>query len=351
MGSEEGSSPFPLLVFSGKPSSQCKLLETIFEDPKHGTDGREQLTSVRRYKRYIEFTTAPNASKKWKRSQKARKLAVYRLSSLDQQCQQDVSGHVGESSHATRTTRRRSTGKTKPHGTKSCLDENSAAQNGETVSNHEVLNSSYSNRLFFTALNKLHAKPGSQKNSSPHCQNVDSPETFVVSNSDLFVEEAATVELPLEWKGNEARVMSSPDGAVDTDVRSSGENLVTTVVKANTDCSLGTPCQHSFVPSNSDLWCYNGDEPQAVSCVDNNLDRTTASVELHEAKCSTMQSCKIPVNQGRRRTPVWSAAQLEKCVSGTVTELIAIIETADNLCDSVVENCSISNFDAHHIGQ
>ncbi|CAN7992993.1 unnamed protein product [Ixodes hexagonus] len=321
-----------------KASTQCKLLETIFEDPKHGADGKERFTSVRKYKRFIDFTAGPTASKKWKRSQKARKLAVFRQSPSFQhqghreafECTQDISTKPTQ-----RKTRTRTPTSTYHNGADySSRDREQACYNGDT------------NGVYATA-DCMHTSSQSELGKQARCNNGSFqpdlssglPDTFIVSSRDLFVEEAATVELPLECASNGS-------ASIDMEVRSSVEDLLAAVVgsdhsSASAYTSLRPDSVKHFKPCDGkagvvsrDLNKFNGAQPTA------------------EPRRVQM---RVPTRKGpRKRASVWGPGHpVDRSVEGTVSELIAIIEATDTLCENVVENCGLShcNVDSEIVSQ
>lgn len=313
----------------GKASTQCKLLETIFEDPKHGADGRERLTSVRKYKRFIDFTVGPTASKKWKRSQKARKLAVCRQSLFQHQghpevfeCPQDAFTRLTQ-----RKTRVRGPASVYQNGTDHALiaiDKRSACYNNMGGGACAAVDSTHS-----LSQSELCSQAGCNNGSFEPNSSSGLPDTLIVSSGDLFVEEAATVELPLGCASNNG-------ASIDVEVRSSIEDLLTAVVVSSHGCSLDYPSVRA------------GDVKHSRSCNGNaggaspdGLLEVRPTAEPRRAQ----SRMRLSARRGpRKQASVWAPRHpVDRSVEGTMSELIAIIEATDNLCEGVVEDCSLSS--------
>lgn len=307
-----------------RAAAQSRLLETIYEDPKESTDGRAQFTSVRRYKRFIDFTAGPTASKKWKRSQKARKLANVRLvHALEAQAHYppDRSDDVCSSLRPVRKTRVRAP---------SSPEDKLISQSNAQTSPRRYCSSAAAGFVCAAGGNDSRSLSW-HANSHVAPGGFSLPDTFVVSSADLVVEEAATVELPLEW------VSSSRDAGVKEQVRSSVEELLSAVVSNPWDYRL--PCPEVKEENWSTL-CYSGsDTAQAVSCSSDALGKASMGEPVDER---AVHSTGVHVDGGHneRVLPAWATACKDEDVSDTVVELIAVIEATHSICDRVVQESS-----------
>lgn len=312
-----------------KAAAQSRLLETIYEDPKESTDGRAQFTSVRRYKRFIDFTAGPTASKKWKRSQKARKLANVRLvHALEAQVHYppDRSDEMCSSLRPVRKTRVRAP---------SFPEDRLISQSNAQTNPRRHCSSAAAGFVCAAGGNdsRWHA------NSHVAPGGFSLPDTFVVSSVDLVVEEAATVELPLEWVGSSRQQASGVDADVQEQVvRSSVEELLGAVVSNPWDYRL--PCPEVKAENWSAL-CYNGSDPaQADHCSSDALGKASMGEPVDErAVLST--GFHVDGGHNERVLPACATACKEEDVSDTVVELIAVIEATHSICDRVVQE---SNF-------
>lgn len=314
-----------------RAAAQCRLLETIYEDPKESTDGRAQFTSVRRYKRFIDFTAGPTASKKWKRSQKARKLANVRLvHALGSQAHysSDQSDDVGSTLRPVRKTRVRAL---------SSPEYKPVSQSGGQTNSRSYRSPAAAGFVCMVGGNdsrshRWHAKP----HVAPACsRDFALPDTFVVSSTDLVVEEAATVELPLEWISSSKEQALEVDASVTDQVRSSVEDLLTAVVSTPWDYRL--PCPEVKAQKWSAL-CYESRDP-AVHCTSDALCRASMGQPVDEREVHAT-GFQADGSHSRRGRPDWAACKREDG-SDTVVELIAVIEATHSICDDVVQESSV----------
>lgn len=313
-----------------RAAAQCRLLETIYEDPKESTDGRAQFTSVRRYKRFIDFTAGPTASKKWKRSQKARKLANVRLvHALGAQAHySDQSDDVGSTLRPVRRTRVRTL--SSPENkviSKSNGQTNPRSYCSPAAAGFVCMVGGNDNRS-----HRWHAKP----HVTPACsRGFALPDTFVVSSTDLVVEEAATVELPLEWISSTKEQALEVDASVTHQVRSSVEGLLTAVV--STPWGYRLPCPEVKAENWSAL-CYENSDP-AVLCTSDALCKASMEQPMDEREVHAT-GFQADGSLSRRGLPSWAACKDED-VSNTVVELIAVVEATHSICDHAVQESSI----------
>lgn len=234
---------------------QCKLLETIYEYPKLRMNGRKQFMSVRKYKRFIDFTAGPTASKTWKRSQKARKLASSRLKHAF-----GASNYGDGPLHSVRRVRN-ARARTPP------LFENRSVS--QECSEAWTRPPSFFKTAVAAALERVgETDDGSARNDEPHVGpacigNFELPETFVVSNTDLIVEEAATIELPLDCRSEKEDTLGI-DFNRDCSVREYDENV------SSGDSTITPWCCVLQCPETKEdqaMYCYSsGDPSRVVDC-------------------------------------------------------------------------------------
>lgn len=309
---------------SYRMAPQCKLLETIYENPKLRTDGLKQFTSVRKYKRFIDFTAGPTATKKWKRSQKARKLASSRLVHAFR-----ASDHCDDLQHSLRSVRNARARMPPPYENR-ISKESSESRTGPQ---DRCKTAAASARVCET--NNGSASHGwpNESHVVPVCAgNSELPETFVVSSTDLIVEEAATVELPLDCRNGKEETLGIDDN-VECRVHEYDENLAAGASTTIPWCYT-LPCTQTT--ENQAAFCYNsGDRSQVIDC------RNGGSCEKSpgEPFNKTVPSEGFYTICDRRPLHSWAACH-DHDVSDTVVELVAVIETTHSLCDSVVKNSS-----------
>lgn len=319
-----------------RAAAQCRLLETIYEDPKESTDGRSQFTSVRRYKRFIDFTAGPTASKKWKRSQKARKLANVRLvHALGAQAQysSDQSDDVCASLRPVRKTRVRA-----PSTAESKLtSQPNARTNPRSYCSTATADFVCTGGGNYSRSHRWHSN---SHVPTPACSRggFTLPDIFVVSRVDLVVEEAATVELPLEWVSSSKEQASGVDADVKAQVHSSVKDLLTAVVGTPWDYRL--PCPEVKAENWSALCCNGSDPAQAVHCTSDALCKVSMREPVDE-RAVHATGFQVDGGHSERGLPAWAAACEDVDVSDTVVELIAVIEATHSICDRVVQESSI----------
>uniref|UniRef100_A0A224YIK3 Uncharacterized protein n=1 Tax=Rhipicephalus zambeziensis TaxID=60191 RepID=A0A224YIK3_9ACAR len=304
---------------SYRMTPQCKLLETIYENPKLSTNGRKQFTSIRKYKRFIDFTAGPTATKKWKRSQKARKLASSRLTHAF-----GASNHCDDPQHSLRPVRNARARIPPSYENRSVSQECSEAR----MRPPNVFKTAVA-----AALGRVcETDDGSTRNDEPHVVpacigNFELPETFVVSSTDLIVEEAATVELPLDCRNKKEDTLGI-DFNMDYRVREYDENF-SSGDSTSTPWCYALPCPET--KEDQAVFCYSsGDPSRAVDCRNGGLwekspGETVDETVPSEGFCSVCD---------RRPLHAWAACQ-EDDVSNTVLELVAVVEATHSLCDSV----------------
>lgn len=229
---------------SCRVAPQSKLLETIYEYPKQNTDGKRQFTSVRKYKRFIDFATGPTASKKWKRSQKARKLASSRLVHA-------VAAHLHSSSDQCDDlpVSRRLARNTKVRVSSACTERPPLQEGSETQTKSQCCNE-VANVFRVCDADNVYTirKWDVVSRAVPVCNESELPEAFVVSSTDLVVEEAATVELPLDWMGSR-----KGEDNMDDQVPASVDNLACVASTSTPPWSHSLPCPQE----NQATFCYS----------------------------------------------------------------------------------------------
>ncbi|XP_037520419.1 uncharacterized protein LOC119397054 [Rhipicephalus sanguineus] len=310
---------------SYRMTPQCKLLETIYENPKLSTNGRKQFTSIRKYKRFIDFTVGPTATKKWKRSQKARKLASSRLVHAF-----GTSNHYDDPQHSLRPVRN-ARARTPPSYENRSISQECSEVRTRPLGVFKTAVAAASGRVCETddesARHECHDEP----RVVPVCTGTfELPETFVVSSTDLIVEEAATVELPLDCRNKKEDTLGI-DFNMDCRVHEYDEN-VSSGESTITSWCYALPCPET--EEDQVTVCYSGgDTPQAFDCRNGGFCEKSPGETLDE----TVPSKGFYTVCDRRPLHAWAACQ-EDDVSNTVMELVAVVETAHSLCDSVVKS-------------
>nr|XP_050051454.1 uncharacterized protein LOC126547604 [Dermacentor andersoni] len=310
---------------SYRMAPQCKLLETIYENPKLRTDGLKQFTSVRKYKRFIDFTAGPTATKKWKRSQKARKLASSRLLHAF-----GASDNCDDLQHSLRSVRN-ARARMPPSYENRISQQSSESRTG--------LHGCYKSATVYGRVRETKNGSASHEwqNEShvvPVCAgNFELPETFVVSSTDLIVEEAATVELPLDCRNKKEETLGFYDN-MECREHECDENH--TGASNSIPWCYALPCTQT--KENQAAFCYNsGDRSQVIDCRSGGLCQNSPGEPFNKA----LPSEGFYAICDRRPLHSWAACQ-DDDVSDTVVELVAVIETTHSLCDSVVKDSSAS---------
>lgn len=306
---------------SYRMAPQCKLLETIYEHPKLSTNGRKQFTSVRKYKRFIDFTAGPTATKKWKRSQKARKLASTRLVHAFQ-----ASDPCDDPQHSLRPMRNVRARMPPLYESRSfsqgCSEPRTRPQG---VFKAAV---AASGRVCETGDGSARHEWHEPRVVSVCTGNLELPETFVVSSTDLIVEEAATVELPPDCRNKEETLgidFNTEYGVHECD-------KVTSEGSTGTSWCYALPC--SETKEDQAAFCYSSDDSSQLTDCRNSGLCEKSSVELFD---KTVPSENFYTVCERRPLHAWAACQ-EDNVSNSLMELAAVVETRHCLCESVVRS-------------
>lgn len=295
---EEDPAATDLTTNRSKKHVQCKLLETIYEDPKCTKDGKEQYTSVRKYKRFIDFNEAPNHAKRWKRTQKAFKLASSRrVTPVD-----EPNGDISDTAASTRPTRN-CTRHRIPNTTIDLVSSNcrkrKLSSSGIAVCDP--------------------AKPHHVTQQQPHqtTRQEASVQIVVLENGGVPIEECATVEVPAEGSQN-----GMVDGTVLTNNCVESDRTIQTVEGTVSTGEWLSPFQDSV----------EDDVKKCMKCV---LD--TVVPHFGEPECITenkMDSTSY-MSQPRhiQQTEIATAAQHESDIANVVSDLATVVETTHFLRD------------------
>lgn len=342
-------------VVTSKEHVHRKLLETIYEAPKHSRDGTEQFTSIRKYKRFIDFTEAPSAAKKWKRTQKALRLASTRRVAPDADpCEEHVNGDTSGFSRPMRHSTRHK--QEVVHSVQNSLVVSScrrrpsvprrkASQQDEQVVHTNNLRSACQPELLGSSL-----ASGFKRDTSV--------QVIILENGDMTVEEGATVELPYEipacGEHVDCSVLSTGvvDNSMQVDIQSSAvQRLMTADTRVceeqSTDENSGTFGEHerwSQLRDGAYGDCADDIARQAVSECDIVARSGIVGDTDHVDHITQLRPLTETVKRRKRKVE----PAVEDDIVGVVGDLSTIVETACFLRDvssSVADHCSAVDCD------
>ncbi|XP_064457977.1 uncharacterized protein LOC135368538 isoform X2 [Ornithodoros turicata] len=315
--SEEEPAAMEPTVTSGKQHVQCKLLETIYEDPKCSKDGTEQFTSIRKYKRFIDFSEAPNNAKRWKRTQKAFKLASSRRSTAVAEPSSEISDIAASSRPTRNCTRHRLPAASARIDLVSsgCRKRPSGAQTKLPPSSVAVCDTQQHRYL-------TEHTGGSQQDTSL--------QIVVLENGDVPIEECATIEIPFDGlHGGGSR-----NGMLVAAVQSASEQWSQFQDNIEEDVRECVKCVLKIVV------------PDTEEC-DRDMGNSTDSTSY------VPQPRQLPEVQPETRATRKESGE-ENEVINTVGDLAAIVETTCFLCDvssNVADHCADVNCDTIQVAQ